>query len=667
MTLYVDEDLNVRDKRQPNDIILSLKELSVCYTYITDDVTKFKKTSCTPFIDRCDPIIFENYQYKSRDLGATLTDYCYEEGIVLELESENDTLSQFGLNLPLNFMGKKDKGGWKNQFLLNSPYTSQRCDIIYLYLTKPNGANLCIALYPNASGWKMDYSPYSFGHYFVNLKILSSFDKIYRSRKNPNHLKLAIFPCDSFEECLSTLADFYSTPFIKAEVTGGKIGTKINLTSFGATDGLLIENEGESKIINYTSEFTIEHEGITRITPLKNGHRGADISVFGYKSLEELYKKSMDTVDLDLIKEKTDSNLCEHQCWASAMLRYLLKYKSTLTNAEINTYEEKLLSLLNVITAKDEALAVPRVTIWHKRQENSPAYNMYKSIRVQELFFGITILLDAYKYFKNEEYYTYLIGAVDCLIDFYQGENGQIQVNWGNGYDDYTSVCCPMIPLLDVANFIKSKDPKKANRYFDCCEKMAEYLYKRGISFPTEGAVSDEVEDEMEDGSITCTALALLYFCKNHSRRDSYIEKAKEILSIHESWVMNTPHCYTQGSSLRWWETQWEGDGDGPSLCAGHAWSIWRGEADYLYYQLTKDNRHLIKARNTFMTNLSKIDKNGHSYAIFNPDYINGGGFTSDCQQVNFRIAYGFPKAKDSGLSRYVWIRINDTFLSKGD
>ncbi|MBQ7761330.1 MAG: hypothetical protein IJ400_04670 [Clostridia bacterium] len=663
MKLYIDENGQIRDTRVPKDIILDTRELSLCYTLLKDDITKGKKVSCTPFIDRCDPFVLKENRHVSHNLGATLDFSSLENGLLLELNFQNELLSQFGINLPLNFMGKKNKGGWENQFLFNSPYTSTKGDIIYTYLTKPNGANLVIALLSQASGWKMDYSPYSFGHYFVNLKILASFDKIYKVTKKPNHLRLAILPCSSFENCLSTLAKIYEKPFLKANITGGEINTKITLTSFGEIDGLLIENEDESKIVKYTPEITIENEGVTTITPLKNGHRGGDISIYGYESLVSLYKKSMDTVDLDLIKEKTDSNLCEHQCWASAMLRYLLKYKNTLTTEEINTYEEKLRTLLDTITQKNEDLAVPRITIWHKSQDKLPAYNMYKSFRVQELFFGITILLDAYKYFGEGKYYTYLIGAMDCLLDHYQGPNGEIQIDWGDKIDDYTTVCAPMIPILDVANFIKDKEPKRAFRYFTSAEKMAEHLYQRGLNFPTEGAISSEVEAEMEDGSISCTALSLLYFCKNYKRNESYIKKAKEILDIHESWVINSPSCHTQGSSLRWWETQWEGDSDGPAICAGHAWSIWRGEADYLYYELTNDKEYLTKATNTFITNLSKIDKNGHSYAIFNPDYINGGGFTSNCQEVNFRIAQGFPQTKDSGLSRYVWIRINDTFL----
>ena len=33
----------------------------------------------------------------------------------------------------------------------------------------------------------------------------------------------------------------------------------------------------------------------------------------------------MDSVDLSVV-EKTDGNLCEHQCWANAMLRFLRRF-----------------------------------------------------------------------------------------------------------------------------------------------------------------------------------------------------------------------------------------------------------------------------------------------------------------------------------------------------
>ena len=104
------------------------------------------------------------------------------------------------------------------------------------------------------------------------------------------------------------------------------------------------------------------------------------------------------------------------------------------------------------------------------------------------------------------------------------------------------------------------------------------------------------------------------------------------------------------GSSLRWWETQWEGDADGPAICAGHAWTIWRAEADYLYFALTGDKQHLLKSYNGFMTNLSKIHADGKSYSIYNPDMINGGGFHGRAEEIRFEIARKFARQADSGL-----------------
>ena len=113
-------------------------------------------------------------------------------------------------------------------------------------------------------------------------------------------------------------------------------------------------------------------------------------------------------------------------------------------------------------------------------------------------------------------------------------------------------------------------------------------------------------------------------------------------------------------STLRWWETQWEGDADGPAICAGHAWSIWRGEADLLYYLLTGDENYRTKAQNTFLTNLSKIQPDGTSYSTYNPDMINGGGFSDQAKNVRFELAKKFADTPDCGISRYVWLRIGN-------
>ncbi len=651
------------DTRCPENKIFN-GEISVAYTLLEDDITKGKKPSCTPYADRADLFKKSEDAWRSCDTESRLFIKPYKNGLIFQLESHQENVSEYGINLPFNFMGKLNGGGWENQFLFNSPYTSPDKNIIYAYLTKPNGNNLVVAILSEADGWKMDYSPFSFGHFFVNLKLLANYDRAYGTKKRKSYLKFAIMPVGDFDSCLKCLSELYALPFLSYDLSGGKIGTTINLRAYNEPDSIIEIVNGKESVYNFTPTYTLHGEGEITLIPVKNGKPGGAVTVYAYDSLESLYKKSMDAVSLDTIKKHTDSNLCEHQCWASAMLRFLMKHKELLSKEELEAYESKLLSLLNIITEKDESLAVPRITIFNKARGTYPAYNVFESRRVQELFFGITILLDAYRYFGDEKYYEYATNATDCLLDNYQKQDGRIEVDWGNNCtEDYTTVCCAMIPILDMANFLKDIDGERSSKYFDSAKKMAEHLYKRGLHFPTEGGVSKESEEEMEDGSISCTALALLYYCKNGVFKQEYLEKAKEILDIHDSWVIKAPVCQMNYSTLRWWETQWEGDADGPAICAGHAWTIWRSEADYLYYALTKDTEYLRRAKNGFMTNFSKIQPDGTTYSIYNPDEINGGGFNSLSDTVRFRIANRYADICDCGISRYPWIRINDTAM----
>lgn len=658
MSLIFTEDYKIIDTRCPDDAILS-DEISIAYTLNSDDITVGKKPSCTPFQDRCD-----YFEYGlSKEECCQISTVGYKDGLLIDIYGR-DNMSEFGLNLPFNFMGKRGLGGWKNQFLFNSPYRSENKKYIYTYLTKPSGNNLVVAVLSDCDGWKMDYSPYSWGHYFINLKFLANYDKAYGTkRRGFLHLSLAIFPVTDFDSCLDTLSELYNAPFMDYDISGGKIGDTVSLIPHKKIDKIIEKHNGEEIVLKFDEKYTIKYEGETELTPVYQGKIGAPVTVYGYKDIVNLFKKSLDTVNVDIIYERTNSNLCEHQCWVSAMLRFLIKYGNTLSSVDKAAYENKLKAQLDIITETDESKAVPEVTILNKPHDIFPAYNVYKSRRVQELHFGIIILLDAYKYFGDKKYYDYMVGATDCLLDFYYKDN-HIEIDWGDGTsEDYTTVCSPMIALCDMSNFLKDKDYARYSRYRKCASKMAEFLYNRGLNFPTEGSITDLTEAEMEDGSISCTALSLLYYCKNIERKEKYIKKAKEVLDLHENWLIKTPVCQMHYSTLRWWETGWEGDSDGPALCCGHAWSIWRGEADYLYYELTGNTEYLRKAKNTFMTNLSKIQSDGTTYAIYNTDEINGGGFHTECSKITYKLANRFASWQDCGLSRYVWIRMCDTFL----
>ncbi|MBQ8436232.1 MAG: hypothetical protein IJX20_01130, partial [Alphaproteobacteria bacterium] len=112
----------------------------------------------------------------------------------------------------------------------------------------------------------------------------------------------------------------------------------------------------------------------------------------------------------------------------------------------------------------------------------------------------------------------------------------------------------------DMINFLQGKDDARVAKYRQSADWVAEYLYRRGWVFNTEGGDTDRAEKRVSDGGLTCTALTLLYYCQNIRREERYLSFAKEILDVHENWVMKSPICQIRGSSLRWWETNWEGE-----------------------------------------------------------------------------------------------------------
>ena len=130
-------------------------DLSVSYTLKTDDITKGAKPQGTPYLSRKG--IFDengiNAETKSRLVVRKKSG-----GYYVSLRTSSDDLSEFGLNLPVKFMGKKNCGGWKKQYLFNSPYNSVDNKHIFCYLTNPEGDNLLILSVGKTDGWKMDYS-----------------------------------------------------------------------------------------------------------------------------------------------------------------------------------------------------------------------------------------------------------------------------------------------------------------------------------------------------------------------------------------------------------------------------------------------------------------------------------------------------------------------------
>ena len=635
--------------------------ISISYTLQTDDITTAPRPhDCTPYESRTGELTVteerENgFVLTNAPLKTTLTVTREGELLWLEVTTENEEFSEFGLNLPFNFMGKLQGGGYENQYLFNSPYRSSDEQYKYCYLKNINGNDLMVLFASEADGWKMDYSRYVGGHYFVNLKILANFDRAYNTGSRRKTVKIVLYNACSLHEAVDRATRLLKIPALIYQESYSFDGTG-ELTVLGECD--YVEGAGQRF---YPENGKIRYRGAdfkTVFTPFYQGKAGMDCSVFGYEDIFELYRKTNDVMAA-WKGLPTLNNACECQCWAGAMLKYMLRF------GRVPEYDAKLREFFDVFLTTDEEKAVVRMTVFEKPHGDFPAYSVYKSRRIQEHHFSVSMLLDAYKLYGEERFIRYAVGALDSLIENYQKEDGRLETGHGGKKEDYSTVCCLIIPYVDMALFFRDRDSALYEKYRGAAQKLAQHIYNRGFNFPTEGGDTTEAEEQMEDGSISCSALALLYYCAKIERREDFLRQAKAFLDFHEGWVIETPDANMYGSSLRWWETRWEGDGDGPALCCGHGWTIWRAEADYWYYKLTGDTSYWEKALSGFTSNFAKFDREGHGKSIYHADYITGGGFGYLEPGVKFRIAPRFPDREDVKTARYAWLRAADSILTE--
>ncbi len=661
--------LQILDKKTGFPVLIDFPTFS--YTYLTDDITKGKRSADTTPYDSREGAFPHIASLKgnavamnSEDGKTTLTLEQKSDCIYLRLSTQHKDYSEFGLNLPLNFMGKFHGGGHTNQYLFNSPYISVDNKIKLCYLSNINGRNLVVLFLDDADGWKVEYSKFLGGHYFDSLKCLASFDKAYQTSGKSKTLSLAMFIVKDFNECLERVSAILGVPMLSYEKSYTFDG-KGALTVHGKCDKVEMVC-GEDRKILYPDGEKVFFDGAsykTKFIPYFQGKKGGDCSVYGYAALRDLWKRANDKVVAYDGEWIPDDNACEGQCWVESVLRYEKRFGG------VESYRARVKKHFDeVLLQTDERKARPRATVFDKPHAGFPAYHIFKSNRIQEQFFAVSILLNAYQAYGDETYYRYTVNTLNTLLDNYQKADGRIEKINPSGVEDYSTVCCLIIPIVDVALLVKDGDDALYEKYVSAAKSLAEFIYKRGFSFPTEGGVSELAEEEFEDGSISCSALSLLYYSAKIERVEKYIRKAKEFLDFHDAWVMRTPDCNVFHSSLRWWETRWEGDGDGPGLCCGHGWTIWRAEADYWYYKLTNDNEYLNRSLCGFTTNFAKFNPvTGEGKSIFSMDYIPGGGLTLSKEKVKYKVSLGLPHGIDVRLAYYVWNRADETIFNEKD
>lgn len=621
---------------------------SVIYTLENEDIF-LNAPSCSPYVEH----LSSEEPADDTDISYSLDNF----GLHIRARSGSKRVSQFGIRIDGNFISGPGTP-FEHQFLPCSPYTACEGYVCYCIFSSPDGRYMVVLSENYSDGWKLHYSSEGFGHIIEGFSVLSSFDRRYGgSGKKDTAILLTV--ADSLPQAFEIIGRFYGLPYVNP-ILSGSFGNGAAVSVSEDTDLIEISRPDGSVIrtLNVTSPsvpIPMELYGFYKVTPVSGGKRGIPAVLWNGQNMDICFMKAEKAISEPY---HVDYNLCEGGFWTWSLLRYALLYGEKIKESE-------LLSDLETIMGRKKPY-LQRRSIVPFAQDNYSPVHIYQSDRIQEQFVGVSILLDAHRLYGKDEYLDYAVMALDELIQNWITDEGEVR----RGGVDYTTVTCPVITVTDMALALKEKNPDLSEKYSKTAIKIADHVLTRGFSFPTEG---QQNALEMEDGSISCSALTVLYVYYHLCRKPEYTDFAGKVLSVHNSWRINSPDARMYGSSMRWWETIWEGDGTGPNICAGHAWTIWRSEALFYLGILTGDGEALLDSWNGFITNFAKEDENGNMYSCYVPDYICGGGmddircdlFTKDIisRVDRYRVAHGYPSTPDCSLSRYVWVRSIDTWM----
>lgn len=631
----------------------------ICYTRPADSLIDGEKPLMTPWVDRSADwekvyALKDAMRLENNTLGLQGKIEFHNDYFQIAIRQTRQLVRQIGLNLPLNFVGKKG-GDYRNQLIPTTPYTSE--DTHYFYLDSPEGQRLLI-LAQGAAAWKLDYSEYACGHYIKNLKWLFHLDPVYGSKQKALEMQISVFCVNSFVQGLRRISEHLHLPIAYASSYCAAANSAIPIAIIGKVNEVaLMQDESEvSRYRIYDNKVTVylPSPGVFQVVPLDDKQQGLSCTVGALATYKELLQRNLDALRAPY---HCDMGLCEGGVWAQAAC-----VRQRICGVD-SSLQKKIEEQIENITQK----RIPRCSVPNKNVDGWPAYHVYASLRTQEGFFGVAFFLEAYKAFGKCEYLEYAVSMMDTLLKYDALSTGEIisaKELGSKQYVDYTTVTAPVLVVVDLAIELQKREDSRYKRYAVFAEQVADYLVVRGVCFPTEGEVSAQVEPEMEEGSISCTALSVLYVAYWIRNKPEYIPFAQKILRLHDSWRIQTPDVRMNGGTMRWWETLWEGDQNGPAICAGHAWGLWRAEADFYYGLLTNDASAFLKSYNGFACNLIKIQPDGTSYACYQPDMIPGGGFHKYAQDVEHRIKGGYPKTPDQSLSKYLWVRLQKTWAN---
>lgn len=584
--------------------------------------------------------------------GATKLEWGLgEECLALNYRCMPDCGPRMGLELDLNLLDLGTGTPWTAQCMPTTIYTDPNCGYAYFIFTTSDGRYLSLCIDGSFAAWRIKYS-YQ-GHRMTGFQVLSQADDVICGDRKPlpvvDRLTLVFGFPNTLEEAFRQISGTLGICIARPELSGGFPGSEIPLALYGESVKTQLLGPDQATL----SRLCLGKPGEYQIrTAAKNG-RIHTASVLCQEDWEPLF----DRVNGFYAK------YFQHDCGAFSRVIW----KDTLSPKNGVTFEgvafgdpEQLMScrtgefggfsawamLKNCLLfgEKPELMnSIDRyINGWvMNRQGGRPAYNgaictapmeflgrsysayhLYHEVNYpQHELFLMEQFADAYRLTGDRRLVEDLKNLTLHFISDHMTEDGCILCQNGpySTPVDYCTVHPGLASLLRALEVLEQEGLTEAAETVEqMSRKLADYVCVRGLGFPTEG------EPCTEDGSMACTVISLLMAYEALGQESRYLEQAKSILDAHKMLELVSADCRMNGSSIRFWETQYESRDWGPSINAGHGWTIWTAEAKARMAVITQDFSLLCGSYNGFVTNLRKIEKSGGMPCCYTPDMIPG-------------------------------------------
>ena len=207
---------------------------------------------------------------------------------------------------------------------------------------------------------------------------------------------------------------------------------------------------------------------------------------------------------------------------------------------------------------------------------------------------------------------------------------------------DYCTVDAPILNMLKAGRKLLEMGEPLGTEMVARVRKGVAYLHRRGFSFATEG------ESCTEDGSMACTAWTLAGAYNELDDPDpAWLELAERMMDHHAKLEMRGDDIRIDGSSIRFWETQYETGDYGPSINASHGWTLWSALARWELFRATGEFEQLWQCWRHSVNVAHRLDARGAFPCCFTPDIIpspphGSGAGLSDAGKHESRMTSAF-------------------------